>query len=83
MARNHYSYQKRSKELEKQKKKEAKRAARAEAKAAAAAGQTLPEPIISIDEFGNVVETWPENPDEGADAAATADTDRPTSPDEA
>ena len=85
MARNRFSFEKRRKELEKQKKKEAKREARTERKAAIAAGEEVVEPIITIDEFGNVVETWPEgtgpdavkddaDPDDDAD-----DTDDETS----
>jgi hypothetical protein len=62
LARSHFSYEKRRKELEKKKKKEAKRLAKAERKAAQAAGETLPEPVINVDEFGNVVEVYPETP---------------------
>ena len=70
MARSHFSFEKRRKELEKKKKKEAKRLAKAERKAAEEAGEVIPEPVISIDEFGNVVETYPEvEPDtDGEDA---------------
>jgi len=60
LARSHFSFEKRRKELDKQKKKEAKRAARAERKAAIEAGEEVPVPIITIDEFGNVTETLPE-----------------------
>ena len=60
MARSNFSYEKRRKELEKKKKKEAKRLAKAERKAAIAAGEEVVEPIITVDEFGNVTETWPE-----------------------
>ena len=60
MARSHFSYEKRRKELEKIKKKEAKRLAKAERKAAVEAGEEVPEPVIAIDEFGNVVEIMPE-----------------------
>ena len=60
MARSHFSYEKRRKELEKKKKKEAKRLAKAERKAAVEAGEEIPEPVVTIDEFGNVVETVPE-----------------------
>ena len=70
MARSNFSYEKRRKELEKKKKKEAKRLAKAERKAAIAAGEEVPEPIITVDEFGNVTETWPEvevNEDEDVD----------------
>ncbi len=56
MARSHFSFEKRRKELEKQKKKEAKRLAKAERKAAIEAGEAPPEPIVKYDEFGNVVE---------------------------
>jgi len=60
LARSHFSFEKRRKELEKQKKKEAKRAAKAERKAAIEAGEEVPQPIITIDEFGNVTETYAE-----------------------
>ncbi len=60
MARSHFSYEKRRKELDKKKKKEAKRLAKAERKAAREAGEAPPEPTITLDEFGNVVETYPE-----------------------
>jgi len=60
LARSHYSFEKRRKELEKKKKKEAKRAAKAERKAALEAGEVIPEPVVTIDEFGNVVEVVPE-----------------------
>ena len=56
MARSHFSFEKRRKELDKQKKKEAKRLAKAERKAAIEAGEAPPEPIIKYDEFGNVTE---------------------------
>ena len=56
LARSHFSFEKRRKELEKQKKKEAKRLAKAERKAAIDAGEEIPEPIVKFDEFGNVVE---------------------------
>jgi len=60
LARSHFSYEKRRKELEKKKKKEAKKLARAERKAAIEAGEEIPEPVIVIDEFGNAVEVLPE-----------------------
>ncbi len=69
MARSNFSFEKRRRELEKKKKKEAKRLAKAERKAAIAAGEVVPEPIISIDEFGNVVETIPEPDTETTDEA--------------
>jgi hypothetical protein len=53
VARSHYSYEKRRKELEKQKKKEAKRAARAERKAT---GEQGGAPVLEVDEWGNAVE---------------------------
>lgn len=56
MARSHYSFEKRRKELEKQKKKEAKRAARAERKAA---GESGGAPLVEIDEWGNAIEPEP------------------------
>ena len=64
MARSQFSFEKRRKELEKKKKKEAKRQAKADRKAAIEAGELeVAEPVISIDEFGNVVETMPEGYD--------------------
>jgi len=69
MARSHFSFEKRRKELDKKKKKEAKRQAKAERKAAIEAGEIPAEPVITIDEFGNVVEVLPEV------AATDADTD--------
>ncbi len=60
MARNHFSFEKRRKELDKKKKKEAKRLAKAERKANLEAGIEVPEPVIVIDEFGNAVEILPE-----------------------
>jgi len=60
LARNHFSFEKRRKELDKKKKKEAKRLAKAERKAAIEAGLEVPEPVIVIDEFGNAVEVLPE-----------------------
>ena len=64
MARSHFSYEKRRKELEKKKKKEAKRLAKAERKAAQEAGEEVPEPVIKVDEFGNVIEVYPETEDD-------------------
>ncbi len=60
MARSHFSFEKRRKELEKKKKKEAKRLAKADRKAAIEAGEEPLEPIITVDEFGNVTEVMPE-----------------------
>ncbi len=60
MAKNHFSFEKRRKELDKKKKKEAKRLAKAERKAAIEAGEEVAEPVIVIDEFGNAVEVLPE-----------------------
>ncbi len=60
MARSHFSFEKRRKELEKKKKKEAKRQAKADRKAALEAGEEIPEPVIVIDEFGNAMEVLPE-----------------------
>jgi len=60
LAKNHFSFEKRRKELEKKKKKEAKRLAKAERKAAIEAGEEVAEPVIVIDEFGNAVEVLPE-----------------------
>jgi hypothetical protein len=59
MARSHFSFEKRRKELEKQKKKEVKREERAARKAAAGAGETQPESVVMVDAFGNVVEVEP------------------------
>ncbi len=74
MARSQFSFEKRRKELEKKKKKEAKRQAKADRKAAIAAGEIeVAEPIISVDEFGNVVETMPEGYD--ADGLKIVDED--------
>lgn len=79
MARSHFSYEKRRKELEKKKKKEAKRLAKAERKAAEEAGEEIPEPVIVIDEFGNAVEVIPET-DEEPEAAEANDTAEKTDP---
>ena len=70
MARSHFSFEKRRKELEKKKKKEAKKAAKAERKAAIEAGEIPPEPVITIDEFGNVIEVLPEVAENTDDADA-------------
>jgi len=67
LARSHYSFEKRRKELEKKKKKDAKRQAKAERKAAEEAGEVIPEPEVKIDEFGNVVEIWPEGMEKPGD----------------
>ncbi len=67
MARSHFSFEKRRKELEKKKKKEAKKLAKAEKKAALEAGEEIPEPVIVIDEFGNAVEILPEAEEETDD----------------
>ena len=72
MARSNFSYEKRRKELEKKKKKEAKRAAKAERKAAIDAGEEVVEPIITVDQFGNVTETWPEVEDDDQDEEETS-----------
>ncbi len=60
MARSHFSFEKRRKELEKKKKKEAKRQAKVDRKAAIEAGEEPPEPVVTVDEFGNVTEVMPE-----------------------
>lgn len=80
MARSHFSYEKRRKELEKKKKKEAKRLAKAERKAAQEAGEEVPEPEIKVDEFGNVVEVFPETEDdeEAPEANETSEDPDPT-----
>ncbi len=67
MARSHFSFEKRRKELEKKKKKEAKAQAKAERKAAEAAGVVFAEPVVTIDEFGNVVAVVPESEDDAPD----------------
>jgi hypothetical protein len=80
LARSHFSYEKRRKELEKQKKKEAKREAKAARKAAIEAGEIPAEPVVRVDEFGNVVEVLPEDEgddDDGEDAEDTAESPRP------
>ena len=56
------------------KKKEAKRLAKAEKKASLAAGEDIPEPVITLDEFGNVVEILPET-DEDEDQDEDEDDD--------
>jgi hypothetical protein len=60
LARSHFSFEKRRKELDKRKKKEAKLAAKAEKKALREAGVEIPEPVVVIDEYGNAVEVLPE-----------------------
>lgn len=67
MARSNFSFEKRRKELEKKKKKEAKRQAKADRKAALAEGEEVPEPVITLDEFGNVVEILPEVEEDSED----------------
>ena len=79
MARSHFSFEKRRKELDKKKKKEAKRLAKAERKAAIEAGEEIAEPVITIDEFGNVTEILPEVA-EDADDSDDDDTDAETDP---
>ena len=75
MARSHYSFEKRRKELEKKKKKEAKQQAKAERKAAIEAGE-IPEPVVMVDEFGNVVEVTPEEtPEEHPESDQAKDDD--------
>jgi S-adenosylmethionine hydrolase len=78
LARSHFSYEKRRKELEKKKKKEAKKLAKAERKAALEAGEDIPEPVIVIDEFGNAVEVLPETE---ADEDAPEGDETPKEPD--
>ncbi len=68
VARNHFSFEKHRKELEKKKKKEAKRQARTDRKAELEEGAEPVEPIIKVDEFGNVVEIWPEDLTDGEEA---------------
>lgn len=80
MARSHFSFEKRRKELEKKKKKEAKKLAKAERKAALEAGEEIPEPVIVIDEFGNAVEVLPEV-DPEAELEDEADESEETDPD--
>ena len=80
MARSHFSFEKRRKELEKRKKKEAKRLAKAERKTAREAGEEIPEPVVKIDEFGNVIEVEPENGPSEEDTTAATD---PNSSDQA
>ncbi len=78
MARSNFSYEKRRKELEKKKKKEAKRQAKAERKAAIAAGEDVPQPTITFDEFGNVIEVWPEEKPAADQADETAESSSDT-----
>ncbi|MBE0565915.1 MAG: hypothetical protein IH621_08170 [Krumholzibacteria bacterium] len=73
MAKSHFSYEKRRKELEKQKKKEAKREAKAARKAAIEAGEIPAEPVVMVDEFGNVVEVLPEDDDADAEDGTGSD----------
>jgi S-adenosylmethionine hydrolase len=73
MARSHFSFEKRRKELEKKKKKEAKRQAKADRKAAIEAGEEIPEPVVTVDEFGNVIEILPETEAGEDDTEAAAD----------
>ena len=79
MARSHFSFEKRRKELDKKKKKEEKKQAKAERKAALEAGQEIPEPVIVIDEFGNAVEVLPEAgpEDEIEDEDETDESEKP------
>jgi S-adenosylmethionine hydrolase len=79
LARSHFSYEKRRKELEKKKKKEAKKLAKAERKAALEAGEEIPEPVIVIDKFGNAIEVVPET-DEDEDTTESVDTSEKTDP---
>ena len=81
MARSHFSFEKRRKELEKKKKKEAKRQAKADRKAAEEAGDAIPEPVIVIDEYGNAVEVVPEvDPDDETDSEEEDDDSEETDP---
>lgn len=75
MARSPYSFEKRRKELEKQKKKDAKKQARTDRKAAIAAGEEVIEPTVTIDEFGNVVEIYPDEDDDDEEDSAERDSD--------
>ncbi len=59
LARNHFSFEKRRKEVEKKKKKAAKREARAERKAAG--NDESGAPIAALDEWGNAIPQEPEN----------------------
>jgi S-adenosylmethionine hydrolase len=79
LARSHFSYEKRRKELEKKKKKEAKRLAKAERKAALEEGKEIPEPVVVIDEFGNAVEVVTES-EEDEDSPESNDASEETSP---
>ncbi len=78
MARSHFSFEKRRKELDKKKKKEAKRQAKADRKAAIEAGEKVIEPVVTIDEFGNVTEVYPESEEE--DGAEADDENAPPAP---
>jgi hypothetical protein len=86
LGRSNISFEKRQREREKKKKREAKAQARAERKAAKEARKDLPEPVITLDEYGNVVETMPEgyvpsdeSADEGGSESSSSD-ESPTPP---
>jgi hypothetical protein len=79
LARSHFSFEKRRKELDKRKKKEAKLAAKAEKKALREAGVEIPEPVVVIDEFGNAVEVLPEVDEEDDDEEDDDDDEDPHS----
>ena len=78
MARSHFSFEKRRKELEKKKKKEQKRQAKAERKAAEEAGEVIPEPVVTFDEFGNVIEVMPKMASEAAPGTESLDESEPS-----
>lgn len=70
MARSHFSFEKRRKELEKKKKKEAKREARAERRTDGSDAV----PIVELDEWGNPIlpEPTDEVPEDGDEAESEA-----------
>jgi hypothetical protein len=68
LGRSNSTYEKRRRELEKKKKREAKQQAKAERKAAREARGKTADPVITLDEFGNVVVVEPD-PSPESDAA--------------
>jgi len=75
LGRSNTTYEKRRRELEKKKKREAKQLARAERKEAKEARAGAPEPVIALDEFGNVVVVEPEDDTSEDEAVATTESD--------
>lgn len=75
MGRSNTTYEKRRRERDKKKKREAKQLARAERKEAKEARAGAPEPVITLDEFGNVVVVEPEDDGSEGDTVATTESD--------